>query len=58
MREKFEEHFDSEIRISGTIFPGVVIESHNRYYEVKQKRSRVIFYFDCESGRIKEKPMN
>ena len=58
MREKFEEHFDSEIRINGTIFPGVVIESHNRYYEIKQKRSRVIFYFDCESGRIKEKPMN
>ena len=58
MREKFEEHFDSEIRIRGTIFPGVVIESHNRYYEIMQKRSMVIFYFDRESGRIKEKHMN
>jgi hypothetical protein len=32
------------------------MESHNRYYEVKQKRSRVIFYFNCEQGRIQEKP--
>jgi len=58
LREKFEEHFESEIRCRGTIFPGVVIESHNRYYEVQQKRSQVIFYFDRESGRIKEKPMD
>jgi uncharacterized protein (DUF342 family) len=56
LKEKFEEHNESEIRIRGSIFPGVIIESHNRYYEVKQKRSQVIFYFDRETGRIKEKP--
>jgi uncharacterized protein (DUF342 family) len=58
LREKFEEHFDAEIRINGTVFPGVVIESHNRYYEIQQKRSGVIFYFDRESGRIKEKTID
>jgi len=58
LREKFEEHCESEVRIRGTVFPGVVIESHNRYYVVKQKRSRVIFYFDRESGRILEKPID
>jgi len=57
LREKFEEHCESEIRCRGTVFSGVVIESHNRYYEVQQKRSQVIFYFDRESGRIKEKPL-
>ena len=57
LREKFEEHSESEIRCRGTVFSGVVIESHNRYYEVQQKRSQVIFYFDRESGRIKEKPL-
>jgi len=57
LREKFEEHSESEIRCRGTVFPGVVIESHNRYYEVQQKRSQVVFYFDRESGRIKEKPL-
>jgi len=58
LREKFEEHFESEFRVNGTIYPGVVIESHNRYYEIQQKRSGVIFYFDRESGRIKEEPIN
>ena len=57
LREKFEEHHESEVRSRGTVFPGVVIESHNRYYEVKQMRSKVVFYFDRESGRIKEKPL-
>jgi uncharacterized protein (DUF342 family) len=57
LREKFEEHHDSAIRIRGTIHPGVIIESHDRYYEVSQTRSGVMFYFDRESGRIKEKPL-
>jgi uncharacterized protein (DUF342 family) len=57
LREKFEEHHDSAIRIRGTIHPGVIIESHNRYYEVSQTRSGVMFYFDRESGHIKEKPL-
>ncbi len=57
LREKFEEHHESEIRVRGIIFPGVVMESHDRYYEVKQKRSQVIFYFDRETGRIKERPL-
>jgi uncharacterized protein (DUF342 family) len=55
LREKFEEHHDSEVRIRGTIHPGVIIESHDRYYEIHQTRNSVIFYFDRESGRIKEK---
>ncbi|MDL2229135.1 FapA family protein [Treponema sp. OttesenSCG-928-L16] len=57
LQEKFEEHHESEIRVRGTVYPGVVMESHDRYYEVKQKRSRVIFYFDRELGRIHEKPL-
>ncbi|MHC6203222.1 FapA family protein [Breznakiellaceae bacterium SP9] len=57
LRERFEEHFDSEVRIRGTIYPGVVMESHNRYYEVIQARSRVIFYFDRETGRIRERSL-
>jgi uncharacterized protein (DUF342 family) len=58
LREKFEEHYESEVKIRGTIYPGVVIESHDRYYEVQRERSRVIFYFDRESGRVREKPMD
>jgi uncharacterized protein (DUF342 family) len=58
LREKFEEHFDSEIRIRGTIYAGVVMESHNRYYEIIQPRSHVIFYFDRDTGRIKAREWN
>ena len=58
LREKFEEHHESEIRIRRTVYPGVIIESHDRYYEVQKKRRRVIFYFDRESGQIREKPLS
>ena len=57
LREKFEEHHDSEIRIRGTVYPGVVMESHARYYEIIQKRSKVVFYFNRDTGRITEKPL-
>jgi hypothetical protein len=57
LREKFEEHNESEVRIRGSVFPGVVMESHGRYFEVKQKKSMVVFYFDRQVGRIQEKPL-
>ncbi|MDR1318677.1 MAG: FapA family protein, partial [Treponema sp.] len=58
LREKFEEHYDSEVRVRGTVYPGVVLESHNRYFEVNRRRSGVIFYFDRETGQIREKPLS
>ena len=57
LREKFEEHHESEVRCRGTVYPGVVIESHDRYYEVKQQHKRVVFYFDRGTGSIKERPI-
>jgi uncharacterized protein (DUF342 family) len=58
LREKFEEHFESAVLVRGMVYPGVVMESHDRYYEVTQKRRGVVFYFDRESGRIKDKPLD
>jgi uncharacterized protein (DUF342 family) len=55
LREKFEEHHESEVRVSGAVYPGVVLESHGRYYEVRQTRSGVIFFFDRGTGQIKER---
>jgi uncharacterized protein (DUF342 family) len=57
LREKFEEHNPSEVRVRGAVFPGVVLESHGRYFEVKQRKSAVVFVFDREIGRIQEKPL-
>jgi uncharacterized protein (DUF342 family) len=57
LREKFEEHFESAVLVRGTVYPGVVMESHDRYYEITEKRQGAVFYFDRESGRIKDKPL-
>jgi uncharacterized protein len=57
LREKFEEHHESEIRVRGTIFPGVILESHGRFFEIKQKKSQKAFIFDRELGCIQEKPL-
>ncbi|MFP4363600.1 MAG: FapA family protein [Spirochaetia bacterium] len=58
LRERFEEHFPSEIHVKGTVYPGVVIESHGREYEVPSKKSRVTISFNLENGRIEEKPLS
>jgi uncharacterized protein (DUF342 family) len=58
LEEQFEEHHESEVRIWGTVYPGVVLESHGRYYEIILERKGVVFYFDRASGIIKEKPLN
>ncbi|MDR2314365.1 MAG: FapA family protein [Spirochaetaceae bacterium] len=55
LREKFEEHHESEIAVKGIIHPGVVMESHGRYYEITEKRQNVVFCFNKETGRIMEK---
>ncbi|MDR3201290.1 MAG: FapA family protein [Spirochaetales bacterium] len=54
LREKFEEYFPAEILVRGTLYPGVVIESHGRYYETKQPRTKLKLTFDKESGKIVE----
>ncbi|MDR2159184.1 MAG: FapA family protein [Treponema sp.] len=55
LREKFEVHHESELRVRGPVHPGVVMESHGRYYEVNQRRTGVVFYFDRATGRIGER---
>jgi len=58
LREKFEEHHESAVIVKGIIHPGVVMESHGRYYEVTEKRNGVVFSFDQETGRIVERKLN
>ncbi|HRY54429.1 MAG TPA: FapA family protein [Spirochaetia bacterium] len=57
LREKFEEHVASEVRVRGVVHPGVILESHNRFFEVKSRRSQVAFSFDPRAGRIVERPL-
>lgn len=57
LREKFEEHFPSEILVKGTLFPGVTVESHGRTKEYTEEKKKVRIYFDLETGRIMEEPL-
>jgi uncharacterized protein len=57
LREKFEAHVPSEVRVRGLVYPGVIIESHDRFYEVRSKKAKVVFSFDQALGRIVEKPL-
>jgi len=56
-REKFEQHFPSEVRIRGTVWPGVILESHGRFFEVSSRKTSVVFSFDPTNGRIVERPL-
>ncbi len=56
-REKFEQHFPSEVRIRGTVWPGVILESHGRFFEVSSRKTSVVFSFDQSNGRIVERPL-
>ena len=57
LRERFEEHFPSEIKIRGTIFPGVMLESHGRYHEITSEKKNLIITFNPETGKIEETPI-
>ena len=54
LREKFEEHFSSVIRVKGELYPGVIFESHGRIREVKEKKNALTVAFDVKTGRIGE----
>ncbi|NBC29548.1 MAG: DUF342 domain-containing protein [Spirochaetes bacterium] len=58
LREKFEEHFPSEICVRGTLYPGVVVESHGRTKEYSEVKKAIRIYFDLETGRITEEPLD
>lgn len=55
LKEKFEEHYPSELEIRGTLYPGVVIESHGRFYNVKEEEKKVTLVFDQKTGQIIKK---
>jgi len=55
LKEKFEEHFPSELEIRGTLYPGVTIESHGRFYKVKEEEKKVTLIFDQKTGQISKK---
>jgi len=58
LSERLEQHFPSEIAVRGVIYPGVILNSHGRRREVKMALREVVFFFNTDTGRIEEKPLN
>ncbi|MCK5200230.1 MAG: DUF342 domain-containing protein, partial [Spirochaetales bacterium] len=54
LRERFEEHFPSEIKVRGTLYPGVMLESHGRYHEITSEKKNLIITFNLRTGKIEE----
>lgn len=52
LKENFETHIPSKIMVTGTVYPGVILESHGRYFEVMEVRHNVYFEFDEKNGQI------
>ncbi len=57
LREKFERHFESEIKVTGTAWTGVVFESHGRLIKVKEPLQSVCIVFNREKGCLDKKPL-
>ena len=57
-REKFEEHLPSTIFARGTVYPGVIFESHGRYKEITAPQKGVKISFDPKLGHISVVPVN
>jgi len=57
LRERFEEHFESNIIVRGTLYPGVLLESHGRYHEITSEKKNIIITFNLETGKIEESPI-
>jgi uncharacterized protein (DUF342 family) len=52
LKERFEQHFESELIVTGSLYPGVILESHGREHEVVKEEKNVRISFDTQSGRI------
>ncbi len=57
LRERFEEHFDSTITVRGTLYPGVILESHGRFHEITTEKKNLIITFNLQTGKIEETPI-
>jgi len=55
LRDKYDEHVQSEVVVRGTLYPGAILESHGRRYETRTEKKMISLHFDPVQGRIVEK---
>lgn len=57
LKECFGGHAVSKVLVHGDVWPGVILESHGRYFEVNEKMTGVYFFFDPSPGIIRWAPL-
>jgi uncharacterized protein (DUF342 family) len=55
MKDRFDEHVPSEVVIRGTLYPGVIVESHGRRFSVQTERTGLRLFFSKVEGKVMEK---
>jgi len=55
LHDTFDLHVPSEVLVRGTLYPGVVVESHGRRWESRVAKNMITLYFDQAQGKITEK---
>ncbi|TVQ25010.1 MAG: DUF342 domain-containing protein, partial [Spirochaetaceae bacterium] len=55
LRERFEEHHESELLIKGNLWPGVLVETHGRTLEVSAPAKNVVIAFNPQTGQIEQR---
>jgi len=55
LRDRYDEHVQSEVVVRGTLYPGAILESHGRRYETQAEKKVISLHFDPVQGRIVEK---
>ncbi len=51
LRDRYDEHVASEIVVRGTLYPGVVLESHGRRWETRTEKKMITLQFDPTQGQ-------
>ena len=52
LRERFEQHFPSQVTVIGTVFPGTIFESHGRTLEITNAKKRYQVTFNPSTGNL------
>lgn len=52
LRERFEQHFPSNVVVTGAAHAGTVFESHGRTYEITFARKAIVVKFNAHTGNI------
>jgi len=55
LKEKLQEFHPAQVNVRGTLYPGVVLESHGKLYRTSVEKRRITLHYDREKRLITEK---